>query len=272
MSISASKLHRATVVFFILLFFATFQRSSNATFFGEVETGLQNIASDRYGYSVYIPTDYTPDRKWPLVIALHDEGKRGEDYIQSWLEPAKKLGMIVFCPTYEQPRSGLPYEHDERLIRLKESIQSQYEIDPNRILITGFGSGGHYAVYLGLRYPKQFTAIASVGNGFKGALQKLFTYSFSEVYQLPILMLLEPEDKNEEPETLTQLSEVQKRGYLLETVEAENAKDLENPMTNSYVLEWFSQVSAQREKGLTERPFSMKQSFYEWVDNLLQNR
>ncbi len=261
-----------TLLIFLVLFFATFQTTSNATFFGEAPTGLQNVASDRYGYSIFVPSEYTPDKKWPLVIALHDEGKRGEDYIQSWVETAKKRGVIVFCPTYEYPRNGLPYEHDERLIQLKESIQNQYEVDSNRILITGFGSGGHYAFYLGLKYPKEFTSIASIGNGFTGILQKLFTYSYAEANQLPILMLLKPEDKTKAPDMLAQLNEIKKRGYLLEVVETEQAKDLESPNTNSYILEWFSQVSTQREAGLQQRPYSVKQSFYEWVDNLLQNR
>ncbi|GEM_PF-1464465 len=266
------KVRQLAIVFFVLLFFGTFSHTSTATFFGEVKTGLQNVASDRYGYSVFVPQDYTPDQKWPLVLALHDEGKKGEDYIQSWIEAAKKRGMIVLCPTYEYPRNGLPFEHDERLIGLKRSIQTQYEIDPNRILVTGFGNGGHYAFYLGLRYPKEFTAIASIGNGFKGILQKLFNYSYSEIYQLPILMLVKPDEKMKDSEMLEQLKEIQKRGYLLETVEAENPKDLENPDTNSYVLEWFRQVSAEREANLKERSFSLKQTFYEWVDNLFQSR
>ncbi len=260
-----------TVAFFIFLFFATFQTNSNATFFGEVKTGLQNIGSDRYGYSIFVPEEYTSDRSWPLVIALHKEGGRGEDYIQTWIEAAKKRGVIVFCPTYEHPRSGLPYEHDERLIKLKHSIQDQYEIDPNRILITGLESGGHYAFYLGLRYTNEFSSIASIGNAFEGILQKLFTYSYSQVYQLPILMLLKPGDKIKE-DALKQLKDIKDRGYLLEVVEVENVKELENPNTNSYVLEWFSQVSAQREAGLKDRSFNVKQTFYEWVDRLLQNR
>ena len=261
-----------TMAFFIFLFFGMFPHLTSATFFGEVKTGLQNIASDRYGYSLFVPDDYTQDRSWPLVIALHKEGSKGEDYMQSWVEAAKKHGVIVFCPTYEHPRSGLPYEHDERLIKLKQSIQDQYEIDPNRILITGLESGGHYAFYLGLRYPNEFSTIASIGNAFEGILNKLFTYSYSQVFQLPILLLLKPGDKIEEPASLKQLDEIKERGYLLEVVEVENAKELENPNTNSYVLEWFAQVSTERETGLKERSFSVKQSFYEWVDRLLQNR
>lgn len=261
----------AFLLTFCLLCF--FDKASHATFFGEVKTGLQNVASDRYGYSLFIPPEYTPDRSWPMVMALHDSGARGEDYIQVWQEAAKQHGVIVFCPTYEEPRSGLPFDHDNRLIRLKKEIQSQYEIDPRRILVTGFRSGGHYAFYLGLRYPNEFTAIASIGNGVEGSLKKLFTFSYAEVHQLPILLLVEHENQiTDSKETMAQLELLQTKGYSVETVEAEKSSDFKNPNTNSYILEWFEQVSAERETGLKKRSFSVKQKFYEWVDGLLQNR
>ena len=261
------------VIAVAIFFFCPFDHISNATFFGEVKTGLQNVASDRYGYSLFVPTDYTQDRKWPLIMALHDQGHRGEDYMQTWVEAAKQRGMIVFCPTYEEPRGGVPFDHDEKLIRLKRAIQNQYEVDPNRILITGFGAGGHYAFYLGLRYPKEFTAIASIGNEAKGNLKKLFTFSYAEVHQLPVLMLVEHENQiTGSPETMAEFELLEARGYSIETVEAKAASDLKNPETNAYILEWFQQVSSEREAGLRKRSFSVKQEFYEWVDNLLQNR
>ena len=258
---------------FAFFFLCSLNDAIHATFFGEVKTGLQNVASDRYGYSLFVPSEYTPDRNWPLVVALHDAGGRGEEYIKVWAEAAKERGMIVFCPTYEEPRSGLPFDHDQRVIRLKRAIQGQYEVDPNRILITGFGSGGHYAFYLGLRYPKEFTAIASIGNAVKGSLKKLFSFSYAEVNQLPVLMLVEQEKEiTSSQETMAELEALRTRGYLVETVEAEAASDLKNLNTNSYILEWFEQISLDRETSLRKRSFSVKQEFYEWVDNLLQNR
>lgn len=261
------------IFIFALFFSCSFDGSGTATFFGEVKTGLQNIASDRYGYSLFVPSDYTSNRSWPLVVALHDSGARGEDYIKVWAEAARQHGMIVFCPTYEEPKGGLPYDHDNRLIRLKREIQDQYEVDPSRILIVGFGNGGHYAFYLGLRYPKEFTAIASVGDATQGSLKNLFTFSYAEVNRLPVLILVTHGNEiTDSPESLTELEKIRSKGYLVETVEAQTANDLKNPNTNFYILEWFQQASAERESGLKKRSFSIQQEFYEWIDNLLQNR
>ena len=256
----------------VILFFLG-SGTGRATFFGEVKTGLQNVASDKLGYSLYVPDDYTPDKNWPLIVALHDAGGRGEIYIKDWVKAAKEFGAIIFAPTYEEPRSGVPFDHDKRLARLMESIESQYEIDLNRILVTGYGTGGHYAFYLGLRYPQAFTAIASVGNAVKGSLEKLFTFSYAEVNQLPVLILVADETEiTGSPETMKELKDFTSKGYLIETVEAEHESDLKNPETNSYIMQWFQEVSSERERGFVERPFNVKQKFYEWIDQLLQNR
>ena len=273
MGIHTFKKQARFIFIFMLIFFGSLSGTGKTTFFGEVKTGLQNVASDRYGYSLFVPPDYTPAKSWPLVMALHDSGKRGEDYIKVWTEAAKQNGVIIFCPTYEEPRSGLPFDHDHRLIRLKKEIEAQYEIDPSRILVTGFGNGGHYAFYLGLRYPKEFSAIASVGNAAKGSFKKLFTFSYAQVNQLPVLILVTNESEIlNSPESKAEFDTLRSRGYLVEIVGAKNAKDLQDPNVNFYILKWFEQVGVDRQSGLAKRSFSMKQEFYEWLDNLLQNR
>lgn len=263
------------VGFFLIFFGALFyQGTSSATFFGEVKTGLQNISTDRYGYSLFVPPDYTLGRKWPLVVALHDEGELGEDYIKLWTATAKEHGVIVFCPTYgETHRPTAPVEQDSRILRLKHEIETQYEIDPTHVLVVGFGYGGHYAFYLGLRYPKEFTAIASVGNALKGDLKNLFSPSFAEAHRLPVLILIDHEKEiSDSPETLKELKVFEDKGYPIELVEAEASSDPKNLSTNSYILEWFDQISAQREQDFGKSSASVIQQFFEWMDNLLQNR
>jgi predicted peptidase len=264
------------VFFFILavsLMFCSLSQNGLATFFGEVKTGLQNVSDDHDGYSLFVPAEYNADHEWPLVMALHDEGSRGEEYIQSWVEAAKARGMFVFCPTYQMPEGGTPYEHDKRLIQLKHDIENQYEIDPNRILVVGFGTGGHYAFYLALQYPNEFSGVASIGNPVPGNLKKLFNLSYAGVNQLPVLILVSHEDEiQKSDDTMAELDSFRARGYRIETVEAEHAKDIKNPTANSHILEWFHQVGAEREKGFEGRSREVKQKFYKWVDHLLQNR
>ena len=257
----------------LLLCSLTLNGDSHAAFFGEVKTGLQNIAIDRYGYSLYVPVDYTPQRVWPLVIALHDEGEKGEDYIQTWVQEAKKRGMILFCPTYPAPRD-VPFDNDKRILRLKQLIQSQYEVNPKKVLLTGSGFGGHYAFYLGLRYPSQFTAVASVGNGVEGRFAKLFSMSYAKAHRLPFAMLTTVTDHSADSEANGALNAIRARGYKVDIVKAGELKDLNSPEVSAYILDWFDQASEvyEKEAALEKRSFSVKERLLEWVDQFLQNR
>ena len=49
-------------------------------------------------YSLYVPESYTPQQSWPLVICLHGAYGRGDDYIWSWLRPAKSKGYLLLSP------------------------------------------------------------------------------------------------------------------------------------------------------------------------------
>jgi predicted peptidase len=207
------------------------------------------------------------------VIALHDAGGRGEELIQAWAGEAKRRGVILFCPTYEEPRGDAPFDHDKRLLKLKQEIQNQYEIDAKRILVAGSGIGGHYAFYLGLRYPKEFSAVASIGNAVTGTLEKWFTYSYAEVNQLPVLILVDREQ--EEPvssETQSELEEIQSRGYVIQTVQTDDSSLLHNPSAHSYIMDWFESMSLQRQAEFQKHSFRLKERVFEWVDNLFQNR
>ena len=53
----------------------------------------------RGGYSLYIPEYYTPDRAWPLVMALHGGSGNGRGFLWSWLREARSLGAILVAPT-----------------------------------------------------------------------------------------------------------------------------------------------------------------------------
>src|SRR5437879_4604623 len=45
----------------------------------------QNEPGSRGGFSFYVPEYYTPDRAWPLVMALHGGRGNGRGFLWSWL-------------------------------------------------------------------------------------------------------------------------------------------------------------------------------------------
>ncbi|MET0677402.1 MAG: phospholipase, partial [Bradyrhizobium sp.] len=65
-------------------------------------TGLshhQNELGNRGGFSLYVPEYYTPERAWPLVVALHGGSGNGRNFLWSWLRDARSFGAILVAPT-----------------------------------------------------------------------------------------------------------------------------------------------------------------------------
>ena len=58
-----------------------------------------NEPGSRGGFSLYVPEYYTPDRAWPLVMALHGGSGNGRGFLWSWLRAARSHGAILIAPT-----------------------------------------------------------------------------------------------------------------------------------------------------------------------------
>ena len=54
-----------------------------------------NEPGSRSGFSLYVPEYYTPDRAWPLVMALHGGSGNGRGFLWSWLRDARSHGAIL---------------------------------------------------------------------------------------------------------------------------------------------------------------------------------
>src|ERR1700694_4225130 len=54
-----------------------------------------NEPGSRGGFSLYVPEYYTPDRAWPLVMALHGGSGNGRGFLWSWLRDARSYGAIL---------------------------------------------------------------------------------------------------------------------------------------------------------------------------------
>ncbi|OGW81160.1 MAG: hypothetical protein A3G33_09960 [Omnitrophica bacterium RIFCSPLOWO2_12_FULL_44_17] len=262
---------KKTAIVFVLslIILLTSYRLASATFFGEVETGLHHNEEDRYGFSYYIPKNYSSDRLWPLMIALHDSGGKGKDYIQAWIDYAEQRGVILLCPTYQEPRE-VSYDIDKRLLNLITDLKSRYEVYPSRIWIVGSGFGGHYGFYLGTKYPKEFTASASIGNGLEGILSKVFNLSYAEVNKVPALVIVAAGSFASQKDSQAKLEELKSQGYSVEVVEMDNLDRAQPADIYPYIFDWFIQTAKLREKGKSVRSGVVKEKFLEWVDGLFQ--
>lgn len=87
-------------------------------------------------YSLYLPADYTPQRRWPLLIVLDARG-RGEDTLRLALEGARSNGWIVMSS--HQSRSDTAESVTlQALQALLDEAAQRYAYDRRRLYLAGF--------------------------------------------------------------------------------------------------------------------------------------
>ena len=140
-------------------------------------------------YMLYVPTDYDPARKYPMVICLHGTGEIQEP-ISAVL---KKTQMAtVFAEDSESgrnqcvvlvPKCGIRYDEDDNWTtlnqfirkrsdspfwpmpqltvawRLIQKIETEYSVDVRRRYLTGISSGAFGAYVLAMDHPDSFSAM-----------------------------------------------------------------------------------------------------------------
>lgn len=141
----------------------------------EGETGVMHFDNEprtRGGFSLYVPESYTPDRAWPLVVALHGGSGHGRGFLWNWLRDARSFGAILAAPTSAGNSLGSTWalmgdDNDTpNLARIVAQVREKWNIDPQRLLLTGMSDGGTFCYVSALDSQSPFTHIAPVSATF----------------------------------------------------------------------------------------------------------
>ena len=141
-------------------------------------TGIFHNANEpgsRGGFSLYVPEYYTPDRAWPLVMALHGGSGNGRGFLWSWLRDARSRGAILVAPTATGNTWALMGEDTDtpNLMRILESVRARWNIDTERMLLTGMSDGGTFCYVTGFDGASPFSHLAPVSATFHPLLAEM---------------------------------------------------------------------------------------------------
>lgn len=132
-------------------------------------TGVMRFEEkERGGFWLYVPENYRPDRPWPLVMALHGGSGTGRLFLWSWLRDARSHGAILVAPTSAGSTWALMDADVDtlNLSRILALVQSRWNVDATRLLLTGMSDGGTFTYVSGLETGSPFTHLAPVSAAF----------------------------------------------------------------------------------------------------------
>jgi pimeloyl-ACP methyl ester carboxylesterase len=57
-------------------------------------------------YYLYLPSNYVPERDWPLFVGIHSYNGGGTDCLQMWQGYAESEGFVLVCPSLGDENGG----------------------------------------------------------------------------------------------------------------------------------------------------------------------
>ena len=118
-------------------------------------------------YALSVPGDYSSLKPVPLIVALHYGGRGrslwyGKGFLLTLVLPAlRELKAIIIAP--DCPTTSWEEEAADRaVLALMAHIQGHYDIDTEKILVTGFSLGGIGTWAMAARHPDIFSAAIPV--------------------------------------------------------------------------------------------------------------
>jgi len=124
-------------------------------------------------YNLYIPKNYDKNKKYPLVLFMHDKGVLSEDTktalfqgngATSFAAPEEQARheAFVLAPQYSRQvvddNGDITSDLDATVNLIRDYLISKYSIDEKKLYATGQSMGGMMAIVMNYKYPELFAA------------------------------------------------------------------------------------------------------------------
>jgi dienelactone hydrolase len=144
----------------------------------QVMTFFSNADDSEQPYGLYIPPNYNPEKKYPLVIMLHGAGSNhrlalrrvfgksnatGETDVEAskYFPPFKNVNYIVATP-FARGTAGYQGIPENDVYDVVDDVKKRLNVDENMVYLTGLSMGGGGTLWIGLSRPDVWAAIAPV--------------------------------------------------------------------------------------------------------------
>ncbi len=127
---------------------------------GTVHSSVTVIAEPSNSYALYLPSNYSPQKRWPLLLVFDPFG-RGEAGVKLFQVAAEKFGFIV-----AGSNNSRNFQDPSNAIRLLwADVKERFAIDPKRIYTAGLSGGARVASSIALACKSCIAGVIANGAG-----------------------------------------------------------------------------------------------------------
>jgi dienelactone hydrolase len=131
---------------------------------GTVVDPMEFIDAPQQSYALYLPSSYSPDRRWPVIYAFDPNGQ-GERAVEAYKGAEERYGYIVAASN--NSRNGPGQTELAAAEAVWKDTHRRFSIDAYRVYTTGFSGGAKAATYFALYcYTCHVAGVIAQGAGY----------------------------------------------------------------------------------------------------------
>ncbi len=138
-------------------------------------------------YYLYLPSSYTPEKDWPILVAVHGYGGDGAQALSWWQTYAEKGGFILVCPSMGAGNGDWDFTQNEaNLLGILQDVRKEVRTQ-KKVFLTGFSAGGQFVQVFTYSHPKLVKAVSilSAGN---------YHEPYEDLRDIPFLVMIGKQD------------------------------------------------------------------------------
>jgi dienelactone hydrolase len=164
-------------------------------------------------YTLLLPPEYQHNRAYPVLIAVHNAGERPKDMIDKFGDLAARNGYILAAPEWNgalKPQYEYTAEEHSAVKATLKDLKKHFNVDCDRVFMTGFGEGATLALDVGLSHPDLFAGVAPI---CAMPRRSVFLEYWRNAQNLPFYFVLGEQSGKMAEETRRLFVEWMPRGY-----------------------------------------------------------
>jgi predicted esterase len=130
---------------------------------GQLIDDVTCLADPAQSYALYVPSNYSPDRPWSLLIAFHP-GARGRAMVEKYQAAAERYGYIVAGSN--NSRNGPLAVAAASVRAMSADLSRRFLIDANRVYLTGLSGGARVAMEMAIEKRNHIAGVIASSAGF----------------------------------------------------------------------------------------------------------
>jgi dienelactone hydrolase len=131
---------------------------------------LRCLDDPSQSYAFYLPSQYSPDRRWPIIYAF-DPSAHGRTPVELYQKVVEEYGYILVGSNNSENGPAAPAMAAAQAVRL--DTHRRFSIDKDRVYTTGLSGGARFATSFALYcHPCAIAGVIAQGAGYPAEISK----------------------------------------------------------------------------------------------------